>query len=322
MRKRLTLIGVGLVLLGGMAIAGLGMTAGATTKVPPGATSFWPCANWEGLQTITNPALIAKDLCYWNNITKTVVRHGKWPVSTVTLKTAPPVPGPVGKTGATGPQGPVGATGATGATGPQGPAGQTGAAGANGTIGATGAAGPQGPAGSIGLTGATGATGPAGATGATGPAELEAWSSCTATLCIDAPPEGPQGLDGSGGWGWDSTTNAPVSSVAVGSSAPLTVTVLRPDPSGSPVTITLTFSSADFTLNDTNSAGVVGTNPFDRGGVETFSASGDTVNHNDWSTAYTFTAVGVNPSALVTATVSENGQTASETFPIAIVAGD
>jgi hypothetical protein len=181
MRKRLTLIGVGLVLLGGMAIAGLGMTAGATTKVPPGATSFWPCANWEGLQTITNPALIAKDLCYWNNITKTVVRHGKWPVSTVTLKTAPPVPGPVGKTGATGPQGPVGATGATGATGPQGPAGQTGAAGANGTIGATGAAGPQGPAGSIGLTGATGATGPAGATGATGPAELEAWSSCTAT---------------------------------------------------------------------------------------------------------------------------------------------
>lgn len=26
-------------------------------------------------------------------------------------------------------------------------------------------------------------------------------SSCTESLCIDAPPQGPKGLDGSGGWG-------------------------------------------------------------------------------------------------------------------------
>jgi hypothetical protein len=27
----------------------------------------------------------------------------------------------------------------------------------------------------------------------------ESWSSCTESLCIDAPPQGPNGLDGSGG---------------------------------------------------------------------------------------------------------------------------
>jgi hypothetical protein len=107
------------------------------------------------------------------------------------------------------------------------------------------------------------------------------------------------------------------------SSANFTVTVLQPNGSGAGVagTITLTYSSADFSLNDTSSRGTVGTNPFDRGGVETFSYDGDFFSHGDQSDSYTFTAVGVDPSALVTATVSENGQTASETFPIAITPG-
>jgi hypothetical protein len=97
---------------------------------------------------------------------------------------------------------------------------------------------------------------------------------------------------------------------------------LQPNPAGVAGTVTLTWSSADFTLNNTSSRGTVGINGFDRGGVMSFSYDSGYFGHNDQGDTYTFTAVGVNPSALVTATVSENGQTASETFPIAIVAGD
>jgi hypothetical protein len=205
--------------------------------------------------------------------------------------------------------------GKTGKNGKNGRNGTNGTDGTNG-VGTPGATGPAGAPG-VGTPGAPGATG---ATGATGPTELNSWSECTDSLCLDAPPEGPNGLDGSSGWGWDNTTNLPVSSVAVGSDASFTVTVLQGNPAEVPGTITLTWSSADFTLNDTSNGGTVGTNPFDRGGVETFSYDSDFFGHNDQSDSYTFTAVGADPSALVTATVSENGQTASETFPIAIVA--
>jgi hypothetical protein len=94
---------------------------------------------------------------------------------------------------------------------------------------------------------------------------------------------------------------------------------MQPNPAEVSGTITLTWSSADFTLNDTSNNGVAGTNPFDRGGVETFSYDSVFFGHNDQSDSFNFTAVGADPSALVTATVSENGQEASETFPIAIV---
>jgi hypothetical protein len=56
----------------------------------------------------------------------------------------------------------------------------------------------------------------------------ESWSSCTALLCIDAPPQGPKGLDGSGGWGWDNKASAPVTSLTVGKVATFTVTLLQP----------------------------------------------------------------------------------------------
>jgi hypothetical protein len=93
----------------------------------------------------------------------------------------------------------------------------------------------------------------------------ESWSSCTQSLCIDAPPQGPQGFDGSGGWGWDSSANAPVTSLSVRTPAALTVTVLQPasvPACGQGGSITLTYSSR---------RGNTGSNPFDRGGVETFS---------------------------------------------------
>jgi hypothetical protein len=152
----------------------------------------------------------------------------------------------------------------------------------------------------------------------------ESWSSCTESLCIDAPPQGPLGLDGSGGWGWNNSANAPVTSLTVGTPANLTVTVLQPPTpvfctSGS---ITLTYSSQDFSLNLTDSGGNTGiagsSVSFDRGGVATFSYNADFFCHQDQSIAYTFTPRNSTNTALVTATVHVGGQEASETFPVSI----
>jgi len=150
---------------------------------------------------------------------------------------------------------------------------------------------------------------------------IESWSSCTQFLCIDAPPQGPQGLDGSGGWGWNSSANAPVTSLTVGKPATFTVTVLQPDPP--PCTdegsITLTYSSQDFSLSPTSGAGKTATNPFDRGGVATFSYSVDDLCHTDKSDSFTFTPQNPTGTALVTATVNVGGEQVSETFPVAIL---
>ena len=159
------------------------------------------------------------------------------------------------------------------------------------------------------------------------PSALESWSSCNDSLCIDAPPQGPQGLDGSGGWGWNSSINAPVTSLVVGKPASFTVTVLQPgslpfcDIGDNPTTgtITLTYSSQDFSLNLTDSRDNTGTNPFDRGGVATFSYTADFWCHTDQSVAFTFTPRNTTNNAFVTATVSVGGAQVSETFPVAIV---
>lgn len=150
----------------------------------------------------------------------------------------------------------------------------------------------------------------------------QSFSSCTSMLCIDAPPQGPGGLDGSGGWGWNSVTNKPVDTVYVGKPANFTVTVLQPSTvpfcGGQSLTITLTYSSRDFVLNLTDSASNLGVNPFERGGVAVFTYSGSFLCHTDQSIAYTFTPQHTINTALVTATVSVDGQQASETFPVEI----
>lgn len=132
----------------------------------------------------------------------------------------------------------------------------------------------------------------------------ESWSSCNGSLCIDAPPEGPNGLDGSGGWGWNSSTNSPVTTLTVGIPASFTVTVLQPGSvpacgSGTG-TITLTYSSQDFNLNATDSRENTGSDPFDRGAVETFTYTGDFWCHKDQSVAFTFTPQNPTFTALVT----------------------
>jgi hypothetical protein len=143
----------------------------------------------------------------------------------------------------------------------------------------------------------------------------ESWSSCSGSLCIDAPPQGPNGLDGSGGWGWDNTANAPVTSLTVGTQAALTVSVLQPSPC-STGTITITYSSYDFTYDGNGDASAVCTNPFPRGGV--ISCSYTDFSHTVKSDHFNFTPQNPTNTALVTATVDACGQQVSETFPVAI----
>jgi hypothetical protein len=155
-------------------------------------------------------------------------------------------------------------------------------------------------------------------------------------FCIDAPPQGPKGLDGSGGWGWDSNANAPVAFLIVGKTATFTVTMLQ-NANTTPLcgvgpgtgSIVLTYSSQDFVLSATSSGGSVaygqdpGMNPpvFDRGGVAIFPYSGDFFCHGDQSDSFTFTPQNATNTALVTATiiVDGSGQQASGTFPVAII---
>jgi len=108
----------------------------------------------------------------------------------------------------------------------------------------------------------------------------------------------------------------------VGVPANFTVTVLQPGTvpfcGAQSLTITLTYSSRDFKLNLTDSGGNLGVNPFDRGGVATFTYSGSFLCHTDQSIGFTFAPLHTINTALVTATVSVDGQQASETFPVEI----
>ena len=186
-----------------------------------------------------------------------------------------------------------------------------GANGLNGAAGSKGDPGDRGPKGDKGDKGDQGDRGPA------DPAQLEGWSSCTETLCIDASPQGPGGLDGSGGWGWNDATNAPVSTLKVGQPANFTVTVMEPNPDSTLASITLTYSSQDLALDPNASDETVGTTPFDRGGAMTFEYAGG-FHNTDKSVGFTFTPQNATAQALVTATVQVDGQTATATYPVAI----
>jgi hypothetical protein len=146
----------------------------------------------------------------------------------------------------------------------------------------------------------------------------EAWSSCSSTLCIDAPP-GPNGEDGSGGWGFGTT--APVTTLTKGTDAILTVTAMQVSPCAD-ATITLTYSTHDFTyVGNGDDTAICNSSPFDRGGVETCSYTD--FGHTDKGDSFTFTPKNPTKTALITATVNTscNGpDQASETFPVAIVA--
>ena len=160
------------------------------------------------------------------------------------------------------------------------------------------------------------------------PSTNESFSSCSSTLCIDAPPEGPKGLDGSGGWGWNNAANAPVTTLTVGKSATFTVTALQTNPCADG-TITLTYSSQDFTYVSNGDTSAVCVNPIIPGSSPPSSFRGGVISctytdfaHNDKSDSFIFTPKHPTHTALITATVDTScgPEQASETFPVAIVA--
>ena len=165
-----------------------------------------------------------------------------------------------------------------------------------------------------------GRPGPAGPAGPEGPAQTESSRQCTPVLCIDNAP-GASGNNGSGGWGWDASANGPVTSMKVGDTNPLVVTVLQPAAgevaNGS---VTLTWNVDDFALASKPGDGTClsGSSalPDVAGGYLTCSFTD--LAHTAKSVPFSFTAKGANPAAVVSATVEVGGQTATAKFPIQI----
>ena len=136
------------------------------------------------------------------------------------------------------------------------------------------------------------------------------------------------GNDGSGGFGYDPKAKAPVTTLHENKAYPFTVTMMQdaslPFCGTGAITVTLTYSTRDFTVTTTDAGGTTGTNPFDRGGVLTFTYGGSAGCHADQSFGYTFTPVHTITTAIVNATITATStagvvNTASESFPVAIV---
>ncbi|HEX3814588.1 MAG TPA: hypothetical protein VHX59_17280 [Mycobacteriales bacterium] len=134
-------------------------------------------------------------------------------------------------------------------------------------------------------------------------------------LAIDGAP-GLSGNGGSGGWGWDSTANAPITGLKVGASLPLTVTALQTSPAAD-ASITLSWNPDDFSFvsnGDTSATCAVVPNA---SGVETCSYTDFA--HSSKGDSFVFKALAANPTAVVTATVTVGTQQATATFPISIL---
>jgi len=178
--------------------------------------------------------------------------------------------------------------------------------------GPTGPAGVSGHTGATGPHGSTGATGPQGSTGSEGPAELESTRFCTPNLCIDADPNS----GGSGGWGWDYTTESAVTDLTVGKPASFTVTVVQDGEEYADGSITLAWNPTDFkgpTEGSDKSATCT------RASTENaLSCVYTDLSHQYKSVAFEFTPLADNPDAQVEVTVVVNGQQASAVFPVAI----
>lgn len=140
----------------------------------------------------------------------------------------------------------------------------------------------------------------------------ESTRTSVAGLAIDGAP-GDSGNGGSGGWGWNSAANKPVTVVRVGTTAGLTVTALQANPVAD-ASITVSWDPDDFSYVSNGDASATCAGDADAAGVETctyadfaHSAKGDT---------FQFTALRPNSAAVVTATVEANGKTATATFPV------
>jgi hypothetical protein len=141
----------------------------------------------------------------------------------------------------------------------------------------------------------------------------ESQQGCTPDLCIDAAP-GPDGSAGSGGWGWDSSTNAPVTRLANGSTNGLTVTVLQPNATTANGSITLTYDPYDFSYQGNGDSTASCTSA----SYPAVSCTYTDLAHTSKSDTFQFKALHDDPYAVITATAVAGGQQASGSFPVAI----
>jgi hypothetical protein len=165
----------------------------------------------------------------------------------------------------------------------------------------------------VGATGPKGATGPAGPAGT--PILYESTGTSTPDLAIDMAP-GPDGSAGSGGWGWDSSANKPVTDLAVGKSATFTVTIVQPNTETADGSITLTYDPYDFKLVTLPADGTCTT--ITMTSQETCSFTD--LAHSATSKPFVLQALHANPDAVIGVSAVVAGEEATAFFPVQISA--
>jgi len=151
-----------------------------------------------------------------------------------------------------------------------------------------------------------GHTGPPGT-----PILFESTQECAPDLCLDAAPD-PAGDAGSSGWGWDNASNKPVTSLAVGSTNTLTVTVLQPNAESADGSVTVNFDPYDFTLQTTPDDGTCTTSSVE------VSCSFTDLAHGSKSIPFSFQAEHVDPDAVIGVQADVSGEAAMQQIPVAI----
>lgn len=221
----------------------------------------------------------------------------------------------------------TGPRGATGAAGKNGTNGKNGANGTNGTNGASVTASPatsaECPNGGedYTLSGQTtsvcnGTNGTDGTNGTNGtPILYESTGTSTPDLALDMAP-GPDGSAGSAGWGWDSTTNAAVTDLTVGTDATFTATVIQPNTEQADGTITLTYDPYDFSLVTLPGDGTCTTIEY----TQQETCSFTDLSHSATSKPFVFDPQHADPDAVIGVSVVVNGEEATGFYPVQISA--
>lgn len=131
-----------------------------------------------------------------------------------------------------------------------------------------------------------------------------------APLSLDTPP--PTGTAG-----WYNSSGAPITQAQPGQSVSLTVTALQPGPEYADGTFTLQWNTADFTYQG-NGDHTAACTPSTTGTTGSVACSYTDLAHSAKSDSFYFVTGGPDARASVSATVTVNGYSASEAFPLDI----
>jgi hypothetical protein len=154
------------------------------------------------------------------------------------------------------------------------------------------------------------------AAGAAGtPILFESTGNSTPDLAIDMAP-GPQGLAGSGGWGWDESANKPVTDLTVGAAATFTATVVQPNTETADGSLTLTYDPYDFRLTTPPADGTCSVIAQTSQETCTFTD----LAHSAASKGFVFTPQHADPDATIGLTAVVAGEEATAQFPVQISA--